>query len=137
MTYDPVQPAHPEPSGPIVQDAAVTPVAPVTAGPTKAVQPPAKAKGSPAWVNVVLAVAVAVAIGGVAFAIGRSTAPTTAAAAGNGRLGFGNANGQFPTGSGAPGFGGQGAFGGRNGGPTLSGTVKSIDGSTMTITSAS
>src|SRR4249919_3690532 len=98
MTYDPVQPAHPEPSGPIVQDAAVTPVAPVTAGPTKAVQPPAKAKGSPAWVNVVLAIAVAVAIGGVAFAVGRSTAPSSAAT--TGRNGFGN--GGFPNGSFAP-----------------------------------
>lgn len=131
MTYDPAQTAHPESTGPTFQEPAVTPVAPVTAGPTKAVQPPAKSKGSSAWVNVVLAIAVAVAIGGVAFAIGRSTAPTTTAAAGNGRPGFGDGNGGFPTGSGAPGLGG--AFGGRNGGPTISGTVESIDGSNLTI----
>ena len=52
------------------------------------------------------------------------------------RTGFGNGNGNFPTGSGAPGFGGNGGFGGRNGGPTISGTVASIDGSTMTVTTA-
>ena len=136
MTYDPAQPAHPEPTGPTYQDPAVTPVAPVAAGPTKAVQPPAKAKGSPAWVNVVLAIAVGVAIGGVAFAVGRSTAPSTAAAGGNGRPGFGNGNFEFPRGSGAPGLGG-GAFGGRNGGPVLTGTVESIDGSNLTIKTAS
>jgi len=132
VTYDPLQPAQPEPMDLVQPGSAGAPAAPVSAGPVKAVPSPTKSKGSPAWVNVVLAVAVAVAIGGVAFAVGRSTAPT-AASTGTGR--FGNGNG-FPTGSGAPGFGGQGGFGGR-GGPTITGTVKSIDGTAMTVTTAS
>jgi hypothetical protein len=86
--------------------------------------------------NVLLVVAAVIAIGGVAFAVGRATAPTAAAS------GFRGGNGQFPGGQGfipngsfAPGQGGQGGFGGDRA-LTISGTVKSIDGTTMTITTA-
>jgi hypothetical protein len=135
MTYDPVRPAEPESFTPAAPEPAtvtsVTPVAPVT--------PAATRKGSGRLVNVALAIAVAVAIGGVAFAVGRSTAPASAAAfPGRFGNGFGN-GGQFPTGSGAPDLGGRGGFGGLggNGGPTISGTVESVGGDTLTIKTAS
>jgi hypothetical protein len=86
--------------------------------------------------NVLLVVAAVIAIGGVAFAVGRATAPTATAS------GFRGGNGQFPGGQGiapngsfAPGQGVPGGFGGDRA-LTISGTVKSIDGTTMTITTA-
>jgi hypothetical protein len=83
--------------------------------------------------NVVLVIAAAVAIGGVAFAAGRSTAPVSAAT-GNGRSAFGGGPGAsfVPGANGGPGRGG---FGG--GGLTLRGTVESVNGNTMTIKTAS
>jgi hypothetical protein len=85
--------------------------------------------------NVLLVVAVVIAIGGIAFAVGRSTAPTATASGlrgGNGQ--FQGGQGFTPNGSFAPGQGGPGGFGDRA--LTISGTVKSIDGTTMTITTA-
>lgn len=95
-----------------------------------------KASSGGRLLNVVLAVAVAVAIGGVAFAAGRSTAPVSAATGGRGALGGGAG---FPGGSFAPGASGQpgqgrGGFGG--GGVTISGTVESVDGTTLTVKTA-
>ena len=91
--------------------------------------------------NIVLVVAAAVAIGGVAFAVGRNTAPVSAST-GTGR-GNGTFGGAFPGrsftpgASGAPGFG-RGGFGGALGGAglTIQGTVESVDGDTMTIKTA-
>jgi Domain of unknown function (DUF5666) len=82
-----------------------------------------------------LLVAAFVAIGGVGFAVGHVTAPSAAAAANpSGRGGFGGRN--FA--SLAPGqtfntsqFGGRGGVGGLGGGVT--GTVQSVDGSTMKV----
>jgi hypothetical protein len=96
--------------------------------PTPVVVP--KKKGSRAT-NALLVVAACVAIGGVAFAAGRSTAP--AASTGTFAGGF-PGGGQAPNASFNP-----GGFGGGLGGNaalTISGTVKSIDGTTMTITTA-
>jgi hypothetical protein len=85
---------------------------------------------------ILLLIAGMVAIGGIAFAAGRVTAPTAAAAAvPSGALGFGN----FPRGSLAPGqtfnpgggLGRGGVGGGLGGGVT--GTVQSISGSTLTL----
>jgi hypothetical protein len=90
-----------------------------------------KKKGSN-LTNVLLAVAAVIAIGGITFAVGRATAPTATAG------GFPGANGGqgfTPNGSFTPGQGGPGGFGG-DGGITISGTVKSIDGTTMTVTTA-
>ena len=82
--------------------------------------------------NVLLVVAAAIAIGGVAFAVGRTTAPT-AVASGNRGNGQGQGGQGFtPSGSFTPGQGG--GFGDRA--LTISGTVKSTDGTTMTITTA-
>ena len=151
MTFDPTRPtgpqpqpfspAPPEPANPTTQSAWSAPTGPVQASPpalaTPPVAPAAKPKGSGGrWLNLVLAVAAAVAIGGVAFAVGRSTAPVSAATGGNGRGAF--ANGSFaPRASGQPGFGGRGGFGGGAGaGLSINGTVKSVDGNTLTITTA-
>jgi hypothetical protein len=77
------------------------------------------------WLNLLFGVAALVAVAGVAFAVGRSTAPVQATTGlPNGGLGTA---GQVPTGSFAPG----GGFGGAM---VLSGTVASIDGSTLTLT---
>jgi hypothetical protein len=106
------------------------PVAPVP------VAPPAKRRssGGGRLLNVVLVVAAAVAIGGVAFAAGRTTAPASAAnAAGR----FGTGTGNVPNASGRPAFGGaNGQGGGRFGGGAvaISGTVQSVSGDTLTIT---
>jgi hypothetical protein len=87
-----------------------------------------------------LFVAALVAVGGIGFAIGHLTAPTSAASAANNSNGRG-ANGGFARPSLAPGetfnssqFGGAN---GRNvggfGATSVSGTVQSIDGSTLTL----
>jgi hypothetical protein len=84
-------------------------------------------------------VAAAVAIGGVAFAVGRGTAPASAST-GAGPGNFGNGAG-FPGGGFVPGASGQpgrGGFGGGfgGGGLTVNGTVESVDASTLTIKTA-
>jgi hypothetical protein len=71
----------------------------------------------------ILAIALVVAVGGVAFAVGRTTAPAQASVP--------NGVGFAPTGSFDPGAG----LGG--GGLTIEGTVKSVDGSTLVIGSTS
>ncbi len=139
---EPFSPAPPEPANPTPPSAWSAPTGPVLASPptlaTPPVVPATKPRGSGGrWLNLVLAVAAAVAIGGIAFAVGRTTAPVSAAAGGNGRAGA-FANGSFaPRASGQPGFGGRGGFGGGAGaGLSINGTVKSVDGNTLTITTA-
>jgi hypothetical protein len=111
------------------------------ANPPTPVTPGRPATGKPASgraLNVLLGLAAAVAIGGVAFTIGRSTAPVAAATGAFGPGGFGNGNG-LPGASFAPGAsgfpGGPGGFN-RGGGLTVTGTVESIDGDTITIRTA-
>ncbi len=100
-------------------------------------------KKSGALVNVVLVVGALVAVGGVAFAIGRTTAPAQA-------TGFRGAAGQGMTQGGTQAFPGgmpgasfdpaQAGPGGMPGGDrtmTITGTVTSLDGTTMIITTAS
>jgi hypothetical protein len=132
VSFDPRHPAPPESSGP----GGAPPSIP--AGPTAT--PTAGRSSGSRVLNIVLGIAVAVAIGGVAFAVGRTTAPVSAASPAVGRFG----NGQFPSASGAPAFGNGGqagdgriggpAFLGRGNGLTMTGTVDSIAGGTMTIT---
>ena len=150
MTYDPNQPATPEPSA-TPSDAPTsvpatpvwpTPVTTAAPAPTQAPAPiptaTAKAKGSGGrLINAVLGIAIVVAIGGVAFAIGRTTAPASAATTGRGAFGANFPNGSFtPNASGAPGFGGGRGFGGGGGGLTIRGTVESVSGDTVTIKTA-
>ena len=143
---DPTRPATPQPFTPVppepypVQTTPVSAPPPVVAQPTAT--PVARKKSGGGWLNFVLILAAAFAIGGVAFAVGRSTAPV-AATAGSGRNGTGNGNGfpnasVAPRASGQPGFG-RGGFGGGlgSGGLTINGTVESVNGNTMTIRTAS
>jgi hypothetical protein len=95
----------------------------------------AKPSGRAGAGTILLAVGLIVAVGGVAFAVGRVTAPAASAAATT-RVGGGayggilGANGQ-PAGSFAPGADGLRAFGGALGG--LTGTVAAITADTLTI----
>jgi hypothetical protein len=98
---------------------------------------PAKRSGSAKLLNAVLAIAVALAIGGVAFAAGRLTAPAPTNPFGNGGPGqfFGNGNGNG-------GNGGNNGQGGPNGllaggGITLEGIVESVTATTLTLKTAS
>jgi hypothetical protein len=80
--------------------------------------------------TILLAVGLLVAVGGVAFAVGRVTAPAAAATTrgGFGTGGFGTGGTGAATGGGT----GRGGFGG----VLLTGTVASISGTTMTLTEA-
>ncbi len=135
MSFDPNRPASPEPGPAPRESASFSPQPVVPSAP--ALQVP-KRKSSGVWLNVILVLAAVVAVGGVAFAVGRSTAPVAAASTrGNGLFGNGNfARGSFAPGqSGAPGgFLGGGLRG--EGGFNLSGTVQSVTGDTLTITTA-
>jgi hypothetical protein len=141
-TPQPFSPAAPEPSGaPGVQGVPTAPVVPSSVGPAPGPIIVAKRNGSSGrLLNIVLAAAVAVAIGGVAFAVGRTTAPVSAAngAGRGGNFGGGLPGASFaPRASGQPGFG-RGGFGGAGGGAvTVSGTVVSVAGDTLTIKTAS
>lgn len=104
--------------------------------------PTAKAKGGLSLLNAMLGLALVVAVSGVAFAVGRLTAPSTSAFP-NGGPGGGNFPGGpgasfIPGGSFAPGIGGNGPGGGLlgAGGLTLEGTVESVSGDTLTIRTA-
>jgi hypothetical protein len=95
--------------------------------------PAAPGRRSASLLNVLLAVAVLVAVGGVSFAVGRATAPAPTFA------GIGN-DGNLPGGgirpnggTGAPGGAGGGFGGGFGGGLTLRGTVTAVDAGTVTI----
>jgi hypothetical protein len=109
----------------------LVPAAPVVAGP--AVGAPAARRGGGArLINVALGVALVLALGGVAFAAGRLTAPTSVTAGnlpgGGIQIGPGK-DGQGFVQNGKPG----GAF---TGGPTLEGTVESITDTTLTLKTA-
>ena len=136
----PFEPVAPEPAEPGL--GAPPPAAPISA----AAPSPAVAGTRPrslSWVNAALALALAVAIGGIGFAAGRLTAPAALAAA-NGTGRFGNGafpGGNFPGGN-VPGGGYfqggddngggfRGAFGG--GGASIEGTVESVSGDTLTL----
>ena len=138
MSFDPNRPVTPEPFAPAPPESAAFPTQPVVPS-APALQIPRR-KASAGWLNVVLVVAAVVAVGGIAFALGRSTAPVAAATArGTGNFAGGNfARGSFTPGqSGAP-ADGSGFLGGirGGGGVNLSGTVQSVSGDTLTITPA-
>jgi hypothetical protein len=107
------------------------------AGVSAAARVPAPRRGTARLLNFALAGALVLAIGGIAFAAGRMTAP---AASGNGfpRGQTFTGNGAGPGATGAPGGrGGFGGFGGAGGaGPTVEGTVESISGTTLTLKTA-
>jgi hypothetical protein len=135
-------PTQPVQTGPIAAGPAIAPVAqPVAyqgqpAQPGQPVVPGPKRRSSGRWLNGVLAIAAAVAIAGVAFAVGRGTGSASTASGQNRTGAITNGNGR-PFGSFAPGANGGGGFrGGFGGGAaalTITGTVESVDGDTITI----
>ena len=133
MTNDPgTQPVPTPPSGGASAPAPQPVAAPVLPSETvlrAAPAKPAKSGGRPGAATLVLVVGMIVAIGGIAFAVGRVTAPATAAA--SGRTG-GFAAGGFPTGSFTPGAGGTRGFGG-GGALGLTGTVTAVAADHITI----
>jgi hypothetical protein len=87
-------------------------------------------------INVLLGLAVVVAIGGVAFAVGRATAPATSQAGAFPRDGqfFTGGNENGGNGGNGPTRGGPGAF--AAGGLTVEGTVTAVSADSMTIKTA-
>jgi hypothetical protein len=124
MTTPPDAPLTPTPA---VSTPAIS--TPVTAMPVEV----AKRSGGGRWVNVLLGAAAVLAIGGVAFAVGRSTAPANAAVVvPDGGIVIDGGAGSFDPGAGPqvrP--GGPGLLGA--GGPTLQGTVTALDDHSITI----
>jgi hypothetical protein len=122
MTTDPSQPVAPMPSPAPAPSTPVAPVAPVVA-----IAPRPKSGG---LLNLLLIGAAILAIGGVAFAVGRSTAPASAFP------GVGDFT-QGPIvrtdGSFAPGAGGPRGFV-SDGGLAIDGTVTSVDADSITLT---
>jgi hypothetical protein len=107
--------------------AAAAPVTPVV------VAPPKKRSTAATFVNVLLGLAVVVAVGGVAFAAGRATAP---APTNTGRFGNGGFAGNGNLGAGASGAPGRGNFGGGAfgaGGVNIQGTVTAVTADSITI----
>ena len=135
MTMDPSQPITPVPTvappgttpfpSPTPAVAPVAPTAPVA--PVLAVTPRAKSGGV---LNLLLIGAAILAIGGVAFAVGRSSAPASAFP-GVGSLTEGPI--ARPGGSFAPGAGGPRGFA-SNGGLAIDGKVTSVDADSITLT---
>ena len=122
MTMDPTQPVAPETSPSLAPSAPMAPVAPVVA-----VSPRPRSGGV---LNLLLIGAAILAVGGVAFAIGRSTAPASAFP------GVGGLNGGpivRSDGSFDPGAGGPGGFV-LDGGLAIEGTVASVDADSVTLT---
>ena len=127
----------PRSSDPIAAAAPASPVLPAApAVPAVSVSPASGAtvapgRGTPTWVNVALVAALAVAVGGVAFAIGRVSASNPTLTGPGGLV----VRGQGPDGPDggpiAPGGPGRIDVGG---GLSIDGTVTAIDGDTLTIT---
>jgi hypothetical protein len=127
MDMDPSRPVAPVTS-PTPSPAPTAPVA--TLAPVVAVAARRKSGGV---LNLLLIGAALLAIGGVAFAIGRSTAPASAFQPVGALPDGGTA--VRPDGSFAPGAGGPGAGGpALGGGLSLAGTVKAVDGDSLTLT---
>lgn len=125
---------QPAPTSPVPQE---TPPSPTTQpGVTVPVAPVVRVqKRSSRILDIALLGAALLAIGGVAFGVGRATAPAVAAA--NGTSPFRGANGLRPNGSfdpNAPGRGGVFALGG---GLSIDGTVTAISADTLTLKLAS
>lgn len=98
--------------------------------PTSPVAPVTSARRSGNILNVALALAALLAVGGIAFAVGRTTAPASAASGNAANGGAGNLGGNFgPRGSGAPGAG----FGGGGRSLGIRGTVTAVSPTSITI----
>jgi hypothetical protein len=139
--FPPIPPAS-SPSAPPSFEPILPPPTPIPVTPVA--KPSRGARGGTA-LNGLLIVASLVAVGGIAFGIGRATAASTTAATtgrfgnGQGQLGAGNGGGANPGGSFLPGRGqfGQGGFGGFGAAIALQGTVVSVTPETLTLKTTS
>jgi preprotein translocase subunit YajC len=113
------------PAGPAPMTPSSTSTAPTPPAPAAVVRP---RRSSNRLLDVALVAAAALAIGGVAFGIGRATAP--AAAFTGGGIEFPGGRALSPNGSFDPNAGPRVGFGG---GPTIDGTVTAIDRDTLTV----
>ncbi len=140
----PLTPATPESGDPATS--VPSPVAPVqpSAAPTPAAAAPVAAaapivatpKRSAGWLNLLLGAAAVIAVGGVAFAIGRSTAPADAVGfvPGAGGPALIQPGGSFDPGGPIVRQGGPGGLGA---GLSMDGTVTAVDADSVTIKLAS
>jgi hypothetical protein len=111
---------------------ATNPVAPAAAAVTAAPAPVVRAgRSSNRLLDVALAAAAALAIGGVAFGVGRATAPTVPAGLQNG-VALPGGNFVRPNGSFDPGAGPRGGLG-FAGGPAIDGTVTAVDANKLIV----
>jgi len=144
MTTPPLDPVGPETNPPVDQPATVPTFQPASpepvlgSAPARPAQNGSKPSGSSRLLTVLLGVAVVVAIGGIAFAAGRATAPASATGGATGRFG----NGFRPGGSfdpnAVPGDGLPGANAGRGvrgfgGSVTITGTVDAVSAQSITL----
>lgn len=128
--FQPVSGGHP--GGPF---APAGPPPGIPAQPVEPVRVRPRRSGSSMLVNVLLGAALVVAVGGVAFAVGRATAPVATARGGFNGTGGNGQGGQGFFGPNASGATGRQGFGGIVGAGSISiqGTVEAIDGSSITI----
>jgi hypothetical protein len=114
----------------------IEPIEPATPGvPVAPVVVATRKPSSGRWLNLLLGVAAVLAVGGVAFAIGRSTAPAASFPTGafpDGAV-IARPNGSFDPGGAGGGPAGPG-FLGAGGGQTMEGTVSAIDADSITVT---
>jgi hypothetical protein len=114
----------------------IEPIEPATPGvPVAPVVVATRKPSSGRWLNLLLGVAAVLAVGGVAFAIGRSTAPAASFPTGafpDGAV-LARPNGSFDPGGAGGGPAGPG-FLGAGGGLTMEGTVSAIDADSITVT---
>lgn len=103
--------------------------------PTAALLEGDRKKRPPRVLFIALALAGLIAIGGVAFAVGRMTAPAAAFPGAGGNVNNGAGGFQPPGGQNGQGFPG-GGFGGGGGGPSVEGTITTVDGDSLTIQTA-
>ena len=142
-------PVPPAPAAPAVPAPSASPFEPVAQPSPRPAGPAAVTGGgrraSSRATSILFGVAAVVAIGGIAFAVGRVTAPTATAATsqfGNGAFGAGGSREAGPNASSVPGRVRAGAFRGAlpgiggAAGLSIDGTVQSISGSTMTVKTA-
>jgi len=106
------------------------PAGPVPTVPAAAIVRPRRSSNR--LLDAALVAAAALAIGGVAFGIGRATAPAVAGGFTDGAVAFPGGNVVRPNGSFDPGVGPRGSLG-LAGGLTIDGNVTSIDGDKITV----
>lgn len=139
QSHSPQSPQSPlPPSGPEGGDRSEAPALPPPAL-TSPLAPILAERRRSSILSLLLGLALVVAVGGVAFAAGRVTAPasTAAGAGGGGRGGFGGGNGFTPGASGEPGNGLAGGGVRRGADVTLSGTVEAITPASLSLKLAS